>query len=224
MSLLSVSPSMHMYHSLIRPVFLASLVVLAGCAQAPSSLLDVPFVPQSPYGVWDAAHEEACEEMSLLMVHHYLQNTILLQENAEDEVQELITFETSKGYGVDVSTSELAAIASEFYGYESYVLEDITPGMIRFQIDIGNPVLLPVLGRALENPYFKGTDPFFHMVVVTGYRDGGFVTNEPGTKEGEDYFYPEDVLMNAVHDWTGSRATMHTGPKNALVLERLESF
>jgi hypothetical protein len=39
--------------------------------QPPSLLINVPFSPQAPFAVWNPLHEEACEEMALIMVHHY---------------------------------------------------------------------------------------------------------------------------------------------------------
>lgn len=203
---------------------LLSFVLLAGCAEKKPVLLNVQFVPQSPYAVWDALHEEACEEMSLLMVHHYLENTPLIQANAEDEVQEMIAFETKHRYGVNVSMKELGEIAGDYYGYEPRMLSDVTADALRKELDLGNPVIVPIAARDLKNPHFEGTEPFYHVIIVIGYSEAGFIVNEPGTIQGEQYFYTEDVLMNALHDWTGKQQVIATGPKNALVLERLGSF
>lgn len=205
-------------------IALFSCVLLAGCAEKKPVLLNVQFVPQSPYAVWDPLHEEACEEMSLLMVHHYLENTPLIQANAEDEVQEMVAFETKRRYGVNVSMKELGEIAGDYYGYEARVLTDVTADALRRELDLGNPVIIPVAARDLHNPHFEGTNPFYHVIVVIGYSDAGFIVNEPGTSQGEQYFYTEDILMNALHDWTGKQEAIATGPKNALVLERLGSF
>src|SRR3990172_1100789 len=34
-------------------------------------LLDMPFLVQAPFAVWDPLHEDACEEASLIMVKHF---------------------------------------------------------------------------------------------------------------------------------------------------------
>ena len=45
-------------------------------------LIDVPFTSQAPFGKWDAYHEEACEEASLVMIEYYLQNKKLTPQIA----------------------------------------------------------------------------------------------------------------------------------------------
>ncbi len=189
-------------------------------AHTPSISLPVPFAPQAPFANWDALHEEACEEMSLIMVHHYLQGTPLSLNDAEKEVQEMVGFETAKGYGVDVSASQLGEIASTLYGYKTRVLSNVTAQTLRAELDAGHPVIAPVAGRYLKNPYFSGEGPFYHMLVITGYTEDGFITNEPGTKRGENYWYSTDIFMNALHDWTGVKEEIATGAKTALVVEK----
>ena len=39
------------------------------------SFIKVPFGVQAPNANWDALHEEACEEASLIMMAHFLKNT-----------------------------------------------------------------------------------------------------------------------------------------------------
>ena len=194
--------------------------LLGGCTQKPSVLLDVPFAPQSPYANWDALHEEACEEMSLIMVHHFLAATPLSLSGAEIEVQQMVAWETANHYGVDVSAKELGAIATALYGYRARVLTDVTAEKLRLELSRGNPIIIPAAGRALENPHFEGRNPFYHMLVVIGYSGDSFITNEPGTKDGAQYAYPAALLMDALHDWNGVKEQIATGPKNALVIER----
>jgi len=195
-------------------------VALTGCGRKPSAMLDVPFAAQSPYGIWDALHEEACEEMSLIMVRHFIDGTPLDEEIAEREVQQMVAWETANGYGVDVTTAELGAIARAMFGYHYLVLNDVTADMLRDQVAAGTPVIIPVAGRALGNPFFNGEAPFYHMLVVTGYNEKGFITNEPGSIKGKEYVYTEEVLMNALHDWTGVKEEIATGPKNALIIRK----
>ena len=204
------------------PIACALLIgagVLVGCANKTAVLLDVPFSPQSPDGTWDALQEEACEEMSLIMVRHFLEGMPLTQSGAEAEVQAMVAWETQNNYGVDVSVDELGDIATALYGYDVRVLADVTADKLRSELSHGNVIILPVAGRALKNPHFVGDGPFYHMLVVIGYSADGFITNEPGTIDGAGYVYSEDVLMNALHDWTGVKEQIATGPKKALILE-----
>lgn len=185
-----------------------------------SLLIQVPFSPQAPFAVWDALHEEACEEMTLIMVHHYLTGTPLSFADAEKELQQMVAWESAHGYGVDVSVAELGAIANSIYGYNFRILNDVSAESLRRELAAGNPVIIPAYGRALGNPYFSGEGPFYHTLVVTGYNSDGFITNDPGTKRGEQYWYASDVLISALHDWIGVKEKTPLGPKNALVIEK----
>jgi hypothetical protein len=205
------------------PVIATSGALLSSSSSSslPASILiKVPFAPQAPFAVWDPLHEEACEEMSLIMVHHYLAETSLSLETAEKEVQEMISWERENGYADDVNVMELSEIASSLYGYNARVITDVTAEKIKAELAAGNPIIIPAAGRMLKNPFFSGEGPYYHMLVIIGYTNGGFITNDPGTKRGEQYWYSESVLMNAIHDWTGVKEEITTGAKNALIIER----
>ncbi|MEI8230407.1 MAG: C39 family peptidase [Candidatus Peregrinibacteria bacterium] len=190
-------------------------------APAPASLLiTVPFAPQAPFAKWDALHEEACEEMSLIMVHHFLEGTPLPLQTAEDELQLMITWERANGFADDITATELGSVAQSLFGYRSRILTEITAEALRRELRAGNPIIIPAAGRLLGNPFFSGDGPWYHMLVVTGFNKDGFITNDPGTKRGESFWYSTDVLMNAIHDWNVSKEKISEGPKKAIVIER----
>ncbi len=152
-------------------------------------------------------------------MHHFLEGTPLSLSNAETEVQAMIAWESANGYGYDVTAAELGEIAKSQYGYRARVLTNVTADMIRKELAAGHPVIMPAAGRTLGNPYFSGAGPWYHMLVIIGYNDKGFITNDPGTRRGEKYFYATDVIMNAIHDWTGVKEEIETGGKTVLVVE-----
>jgi Peptidase_C39 like family len=191
----------------------------APVAQPASKLLDVVFSVQAPFANWDALHQEACEEISLIMVHHFLTGTPLSKEDAEKEIQEMVAWQTENGYGEDVTAAEIGAIAKSLYGHNFRLLTNVTAQSLRQEIAKGNPVIIPAAGQMLGNPYFSGDGPPYHMLVVTGYTGDTFIVNDPGTKRGEDYKYSADVLIDAIHDWTGSKDTITSGAKTAVVIE-----
>jgi hypothetical protein len=41
------------------------------------------------------------------------------------------------------------------------------------------------------------------MLIIRGFNEDKFITNDPGTKRGEAYRYRFGDLLWAVHDWTG---------------------
>jgi hypothetical protein len=184
-----------------------------------SMMIDVPFQPQAPFATWDALHEEACEEMSLLLVHHVQQGSSLSQAQAEEELQALIAWETEHGFAHDVSVGQLATIAERYFGYQTRVIDDPTAEDLRRELSRGNPILFPAAGRLLRNPFFSGEGPAYHMIVLIGYDERGFITHDVGTKRGEQYWYSTETIMNALHDWTGDKETIEQGEKRVMVVE-----
>ena len=169
--------------------------------------LDVPFTPQAPFGVWDAFHEDGCEEASVLMVGRFWQNRpIKSPEDADRELYALRDLEDKIfGYNKDTTAEETARLMQEFYGFKKVeVRYNMSVDDIKTEVGAGYPVILPLDGRGPLNPYFRGNGPDYHMLVVKGYtKDGKFITNDPGTKRGKDYVYDEQYLFDRIHDWNG---------------------
>ena len=117
-----------------------------------------------------------------------------------------------------MTLEELAKIVREYYGYETRISENVTKESIMHEISKGNPVILPAAGRDLGNPYYSGEGPWYHMLVVTGYNRLYFYTNDPGTKRGKDYKYRHKTLIDAVHDWTGKKEDIRSGPRRMLIV------
>lgn len=188
----------------------------------PSSVsLDVPFSPQAPFADWDdPRQQEGCEEMSLIMVHHFLQGSELTLETALEELHAMSAWQTDRGWPLDIDLDDLAINAREYYGYEAEILENPTVENLQQALADGHPVIVPAAGRELGNPYFSGEGPWYHMLVLTGYtRWGKFITNDPGTRRGEGYKYKETVIHDAMHDWTGIKEEISTGAKRVLVVK-----
>jgi len=189
-------------------------------SSAPRSLrITVPFSPQAPAANWDALHEEACEEMALLMVLHYWKQTPLSPADAENELQELIAWEHANGYKDDVTAQELMNIAVMHDGAEVILDTDVSAENIKKYLRQGKPVIVPTAGRMLRNPYYSGDGPWYHALVITGYEGGRFITNDPGTKRGENYPYAQSVILNAIHDWTGKKEDIAQGRKAMLIVD-----
>lgn len=204
-----------------------SPVAFADTESAPSGSLpgsvriNVPFVPQAPFAEWDELHQEACEEMSLLLVKAYLEgHAEYSPEEAEAELQDFIAWQTENGYSYDVSVGELATITKEKYGLNAVATYDITIDDIKRELAKGNPVIVPAAGQMLGNPYFSGDGPPYHMLVISGYDSDEFITQDVGTRRGKDYRYDQDVLFEAIHDWTGSKETIREGRKAMVVVTR----
>ena len=183
--------------------------------------LNVPFTAQAPFGNWILPYSEACEEASLIMVDRYLKGEGLDAESASREIVDMVEWEEDNGYIIDISASEAAEVAITYLGRKAkvYYDEDVSVGNIKKLLAAGHPVIIPAAGRSLGNPNFVGAGPPYHMLVLVGYDSGSFYANDPGTSRGGAYRYDENVLYNAIHDWTGSKSTASEGRKAMLILE-----
>lgn len=175
--------------------------------ELPGSInLAVPFTPQAPHANWELPYQEACEEASLLMVARYKNGkAIHSSEDADMEILQLVEFQ-NKYFGdyKDTTAEQTAELARVFYGFaDTYVRYDVSVEAIKRELAAGNSVIVPAAGRELGNPYFRRPGPLYHMLVIRGYTEDKFITNDPGTRRGEEYVYDFDALINAVHDWNG---------------------
>lgn len=183
-------------------------------------LLDVPFTPQAPDANWDALHEEACEEASLLQVVAYYKKWDLTKERAEKEIQDLTAWEKENGYSDDITVNELADIAQKKFGLDASVSTDVTVESIKEALIDGKPVIVPLQGQDIGNPYYKQPGPPYHMLTIIGFDKNEVITNDVGTKRGKNYRYSFLTLINAVHDWTGDKDTVRDGKKVMVVFTK----
>ncbi len=185
----------------------------------PSSInLAVPFTSQAPAANWDLPYQEACEEASVLMVDWYYKGVEEVSvEEADQAILDLIAFEESHGFPIDLTSEELAKLIQDYFGYTQVeVLENPSEELLKEHLAVGHPVIVPAAGRLLGNPYFRSPGPIYHMFVLRGYTQDLFITNDPGTRHGEAYTYPFDTVYNAMHDWNGGE--VETGVKQAIVI------
>lgn len=166
--------------------------------------MNIPFYVQAPYAVWDALHEEACEEASLLMTYYWLTDQKPKIAEFDQDQKHLISWEANHGYGLSISIAQLHQVATDYFHINTSVLELTTSDQLRQIITTGTPVILPADGKLLKNPQYSHGGPVYHMLVIKGYEAGKFVTNDSGTKWGENYRYDPDILINALGNWDGS--------------------
>ena len=180
--------------------------------------LNVPFMVQAPFADWEKPYDEACEEASIIMVDYFLRGLDIPPQQPKREILQLTNRQESNHYSDDVTIEELAEIVEEYYGYKTRISESVSKESIMYEISKGNPVILPLAGREIGNPYFSGAGPWYHMLVVTGYDQRNFITNDPGTKRGEDFEYAHSALINNVHDFPGVKEEIKTGVPRMLVI------
>ncbi|MBT6818855.1 MAG: hypothetical protein HOA57_00505 [Candidatus Magasanikbacteria bacterium] len=97
------------------------------------------------------------------------------------------------------------------------IVEDPSVEEIKEFVASGNPVLILAYGKDLPNTHFSGDGPEYHALIIRGYDEDEFITNDPGTQFGENFKYKYETLMNAIHDWNDSN--VREGKKVVLVIE-----
>lgn len=179
--------------------------------------LDMQFYPQAPFANWDMPYQEACEEASVLIAANYIRGREVSRAEFDKELLEIVDFE-NKYFGSFEHTDveQTKEIFEKHYNYRSVeIIDNPTIDDIKEQIARGNPVLVPLAGRLIGNPYYTPPGPVYHFLVIKGYTKTHFITHDVGTKRGEDYTYPFEKLMNNIHDW---EEPITSGEKKVLVI------
>lgn len=183
--------------------------------------LNVAFASQAPLLNWDALHEEACEEASMIMVYFYYHNLSLDKQVMEDQIQKNVKWQEEEGYGVSLEAQETVDILKKYYSLESSIIENPTIDDLKAQLTQDNLIIVPCAGRMLGNPNYTGEGPLYHMLVLIGYDNDEFITNDPGTRKGEGYRYEYPVLMNAIHEWNGG--DVDNGDRKVIVVPKISA-
>ncbi|MBU0613969.1 C39 family peptidase [Patescibacteria group bacterium] len=180
--------------------------------------LAVPFTPQAPNADWNLPYQEACEEASVYMVYAYYQGVepgLIDAQVANAELLDLVDFQNDMyGSYLDTTAEETARLMNDFYGLYASVIDNPTEKQIKEEIAAGRPVIVLAAGQQLENPYFSGDGPLYHALVIKGYTSNKFITNDPGTKQGNGYVYNIKTIMDAMGDWNGGDPA--NGPKRVI--------
>lgn len=183
--------------------------------------LDVPFVSQAPFASWDNLHNEACEEASILSVVSYLENQILSKSEIDEKIYQMVDWQMANfGGHFDLTANKTKVLVKEFYNnkYSVTINYDFSMDDIKRELAHNNPVIVPLSGRTIGNPYFRQPGPVYHMLVIRGYDDnsGEFITNDVGTnKEGENFRYPYDTFFDSIHDmpkWEQNKDLLDADP------------
>lgn len=168
--------------------------------------LAVPFLLQAPTHDWSQPYQDACEEAAAIMVDAYYRGRRerYYEQDGNKVILDLIAFEEKLlGKYKDTTAEETARLIREYFHYQTVVVREVTSTEVfKPMLAKGYPVIVPVHGKSLRNPYFRNGGPAYHMIVIKGYLpDGRWIVNDPGIGRGPDYLYSNEVLWNAMHDW-----------------------
>lgn len=163
--------------------------------------LPVLFASQAPLSNWDSVHEEMCEEASMVLTSVFYNHQGLTNQSMEDALQKVLAWETKNGYSVDVDAGETVKILGDYFGLSAKLETNVTVDRLKYELSLGHLILVPAAGRELHNPNFTGLGPIYHMLVIRGYDDKNFITNDVGTRKGNGYKYSYQTLIDSIHDW-----------------------
>ncbi|PJE50740.1 MAG: hypothetical protein COV29_03335 [Candidatus Yanofskybacteria bacterium CG10_big_fil_rev_8_21_14_0_10_36_16] len=195
----------------------------------PGSVLmqNVPFTPQAPFGEWsDQRQQDACEESSVLMAVSWARGENFNLDEALNKILAVSDWE-KENYGSFQDTSAEDTIERIIKGYFKYhnvrLVKNVKLDDLIRELEDGNIIISPMNGQLLGNPYFTSPGPERHMLVVIGYdyNTEEFITNDPGTRHGEEYRYDRHIFFNAIRDYTtGEHEPIIGVQKNFIVVEK----
>ena len=184
--------------------------------------LDIPFVSQAPLGSWDNLHNEACEEASIISAIVFLNNESISRDEMDKQILDMVKWqEENFGGHFDLPAEKVKEFVEKYYrgNYKVEISYDIPIEDIKRALASNHPVIVPLSGRTIDNPYFKQPGPVYHMLIIKGYDDnkGEFITNDVGTnKLGENFRYKYENLFDSIHDmpkWEQNKQKLDSNPK-----------
>ncbi len=184
-------------------------------------VLNVPFTSQAPEKNWDQPWQDACEEAAILMMDAYFKKYKLSPLFAKDEIVKMVTWEEEKEWGRSIEIEKIQTIFDSYLGLapkkKLRIVEDPTVEQLKRFIADGKPIYVVADGKVLSNPHFRNGGPDYHALVIKGYNETEFITNDPGTQFGENFKYKYDDLMKSIRDW--NNGNVKEGRRVILVIE-----
>ena len=194
--------------------------------------MNIPFTSQAPTLEWNnTIFQDGCEEASVLMVmcargvlDCEVKDNKLLASFAREQLTKMAQWQVSEyGTSVDTSTFDTAnRLIGKYFGHKDFEIKNVESIQdIYAELASGSYVILPTNGKLLFNPNFTDGGPERHNLVVSGYDVSlrKFVTNDPGTRNGEGYMYNEEILFKAIRDYpTGDHELISGSDKRMIVV------
>jgi len=178
---------------------------------------NVPFFPQAPDADWSMPWQEACEEAASILAYYYASDKKLIKEQFKKDVKGLVEWQ-NKNFG-DYKHTNIAQTSEMIKGYFGYsdfkIIDNPTVDQMKKYFSDGQIIIAPFAGRQLKNPFYSGRGPLYHMMVIKGYDEKNFITNDVGTKRGHNFIYPYQTIMSAMHEWDDE--DINNGKKRIIV-------
>jgi len=174
---------------------------------AQTTNLPVPFVSETPDGVWVAPWNNACEEATIVMIEQYYLGQKTITKNASKNLMRPLFSAEDKLFdsNADTNSSRIQTIVNDFTTFHTISKTNPKLDDIKTELDAGHPVISLHYGFDLKNPLipFLRTGSSYHVMVITGYDDDvqEFIVNDPAVTKGLDFRYNYDIFLNSLHDF-----------------------
>jgi hypothetical protein len=179
----------------------------------------VTFFPQAPDGNWKLPWAEACEEASIALAAYFIKGKELTRDQFRSDLLALVDrqMELFNDY-IHTTVAQTKELYLDFYGGDAYILDNPHIDDIKSILAQWHIIVAPFAGRKLGNPYYSGQWPWYHMMVIRGYDDTHFYTNDVWTRRGENFKYSHATIMDALHDL--DYKDINQGAKRILVITK----
>ncbi|MFA5175030.1 MAG: C39 family peptidase [Patescibacteria group bacterium] len=185
--------------------------IVSSATTAPVSKIDlaVPHIWEIPDGVWVNPWSNACEEASIIMVEEfYLKRgeVKFTDRETKTKVSPLFVYENKVfGSNADSNSTRTLRIINENSFFTGFIKKNPTVEEIKEELLNGHPVISFHYGIDLKNPKHRWRvgGSAFHVLVINGFDDKTkeFLVNDSELKNGLDYHYKYDIILNSLHDF-----------------------
>lgn len=179
-----------------------------------SAILNVPFICQAPLQTEEnwKLHEASCEEAAVLQAYLFETNSQMTRQQANEEILKMIEWEIQNfGEHKDLYADDLKKFITGYYKIDPSkisIIYDASLEDIRQNIREDHPVIVPIMGETLKNPYYPY--PGYHMLTATGFTEDTIITNDNGTRRGEKYEYKNEIFLKAMNEAGGDIVIIKT--------------
>lgn len=198
-------------------------------------ILKVPFADQAPFKNWGDPYQESCEETSLIMANAFLQgneDSDLDKNYIDEQILSMVQWQVENWGGhYDLDAQMTLELFQNYFSQNGQVVTISSCDEIKQYISQGNIIIAPTYGKLLENSHFTPPGPVYHMLLIKGYDENNFITNDPGIWQGKDFIYSYENLFKAIHDLPQTaikksgyikenEEEMTTGSKNVILINQ----
>lgn len=173
--------------------------------------IDVKFYSQFPLDIttwikYNEPYQNFCEESSLLnWYYHIILKEPTLKEYNKDllklkELEDLLFEWWYKHTSLEDTLKLLIAFQDNQKVFWK-IVENPTIQIIKENINKWNLIIVPLYWKWLSNNLFRNWWPIYHNLIIKGYTEKNFITNEVWVSKWDWFMYKQSELMENIHNY-----------------------